>query len=78
MTGPTAPGHGVPPGGASPSAGLPHGNAAPGGSDAVPLLNIANVLTVLRIALVPVFLAALFVGDGHDTSWRLAATAIFA
>lgn len=36
------------------------------------------MLTVLRIALVPVFLAALFVGDGHDTSWRLAATAIFA
>ncbi|WP_370878690.1 MULTISPECIES: CDP-diacylglycerol--glycerol-3-phosphate 3-phosphatidyltransferase [Nocardiaceae] len=78
VTGPTAPGHGVPSGGASRSAGLPHGNAAPGGSDAVPLLNIANVLTVLRIALVPVFLAALFVGDGHDTSWRLAATAIFA
>ena len=60
------------------STDLPHGNAAPGGTDEVPLLNIANILTVLRIALVPVFLAALFVGDGHDTTWRLTATAVFA
>ncbi|WP_415974595.1 CDP-diacylglycerol--glycerol-3-phosphate 3-phosphatidyltransferase [Rhodococcus sp. 077-4] len=90
MSGPVAPDHGVPstggiPVGGAPSTGgvsrnssLPHGNAAPGGTDEVPLLNIANVLTVLRIALVPVFLAALFVGDGQDTAWRLAATAIFA
>ncbi|GAA4476641.1 CDP-diacylglycerol--glycerol-3-phosphate 3-phosphatidyltransferase [Rhodococcus olei] len=44
----------------------------------VPLLNIANVLTVLRIVLVPVFLLALFAGGGHDTAWRIAATAVFA
>ncbi len=66
------------PGSGARSADLPHGNAAPGGADEVPLLNIANILTVLRIALVPVFLAALFVGDGHDTTWRLTATAVFA
>ena len=44
----------------------------------VPLLNIANVLTVCRILLVPVFLAMLFVDDGHQASWRLLATAVFA
>ncbi|WP_370654883.1 CDP-diacylglycerol--glycerol-3-phosphate 3-phosphatidyltransferase [Prescottella sp. R16] len=48
------------------------------GHTPVPLLNIANVLTVLRIALVPVFLVALFVDDGQSTGWRIAATAIFA
>jgi CDP-diacylglycerol--glycerol-3-phosphate 3-phosphatidyltransferase len=57
--------------------------AAPGphaGSthDPVPLWNIANILTVMRIALVPVFLAVLFIGDGQETVWRLAAAAIFA
>lgn len=30
------------------------------------------------MALVPVFLVALFVGDGHETSWRITAFAIFA
>lgn len=44
----------------------------------VPLLNIANVLTILRIVLVPVFLVTLFVGGGHETVWRIAATAVFA
>lgn len=45
---------------------------------AVPLLNIANVLTGLRLALVPVFLAALFVDDGRSVGWRIAAVGIFA
>jgi CDP-diacylglycerol--glycerol-3-phosphate 3-phosphatidyltransferase len=40
--------------------------------------NVANVLTGVRIALVPVFLAALFVGDGHETRWRIIAFVIFA
>lgn len=44
----------------------------------VPVLNIANVLTVLRILLVPVFLVVLFVGDGHETLWRIMATVVFA
>jgi CDP-diacylglycerol--glycerol-3-phosphate 3-phosphatidyltransferase len=40
--------------------------------------NIANGLTVFRLALVPVFVVALFHGSGHDTSWRIAAWAVFA
>ncbi|WP_336081656.1 CDP-diacylglycerol--glycerol-3-phosphate 3-phosphatidyltransferase [Nocardia sp. SSK8] len=43
----------------------------------VPLLNIANVLTIARIVLVPLFVLALFAGGGHDTRWRIAAAAIF-
>lgn len=39
--------------------------------------NIANVLTGVRLVLVPVFLLALFVGDGHETFWRIAAFVIF-
>lgn len=44
----------------------------------VPLLNIANVLTVFRIALVPVFVVALFVDAGNSTAWRITATVVFA
>ncbi len=40
--------------------------------------NIANVLTGVRFVLVPVFLAALFVGDGHETYWRVVAFVVFA
>jgi CDP-diacylglycerol--glycerol-3-phosphate 3-phosphatidyltransferase len=57
---------------------LPHGNSATGSAETVPVVNIANILTVLRIALVPVFLAVLFVDDGHDTAWRVGATVVFA
>ncbi len=40
--------------------------------------NIANLLTGIRFVLVPVFLAALFVGDGHQTFWRTIAFVVFA
>ncbi|KAA0081360.1 CDP-diacylglycerol--glycerol-3-phosphate 3-phosphatidyltransferase [Mycolicibacterium sp. P9-64] len=40
--------------------------------------NIANVLTGVRMALVPVFLLALFAGDGHENRWRVIAFVIFA
>jgi CDP-diacylglycerol---glycerol-3-phosphate 3-phosphatidyltransferase len=40
--------------------------------------NIANVLTGVRLVLVPVFLIVLFVGDGHETFWRIAAFIVFA
>jgi CDP-diacylglycerol---glycerol-3-phosphate 3-phosphatidyltransferase len=40
--------------------------------------NIANVLTGVRIVLVPVFLVMLLVGDGHETFWRIAAFVVFA
>lgn len=43
-----------------------------------PVLNVANVLTGLRLLLVPVFLATLFVDHGRSVDWRLAAFAVFA
>jgi len=42
------------------------------------IANLANVLTLLRLLLVPVFLFALFYGDGHHTTARIVAWAIFA
>jgi CDP-diacylglycerol--glycerol-3-phosphate 3-phosphatidyltransferase len=46
--------------------------------DAVPSAwNPANVLTVLRIALVPFFAWALLADGGHTTTGRLIATALF-
>ena len=46
--------------------------------DAVPSAwNLANVLTVLRIALVPFFAWALLADGGHTTTGRLIATALF-
>ena len=46
-------------------------------ADAPPVLNIANVLTGLRLVLVPVFLAALFVDHGRSVDWRLIAFGVF-
>jgi CDP-diacylglycerol--glycerol-3-phosphate 3-phosphatidyltransferase len=40
--------------------------------------NIANALTVFRLLLVPVFIAALFARSGHVDGWRVVAWAIFA
>jgi CDP-diacylglycerol--glycerol-3-phosphate 3-phosphatidyltransferase len=42
------------------------------------IANLANVLTLLRLVLVPIFLLALFVGDGHQIAGRLVAFVIFA
>jgi CDP-diacylglycerol--glycerol-3-phosphate 3-phosphatidyltransferase len=42
------------------------------------LVNVANALTILRLVLVPVFLAALFADGGHETRWRIAAFVVFA
>ncbi|MFT4126430.1 MAG: CDP-diacylglycerol--glycerol-3-phosphate 3-phosphatidyltransferase [Gordonia sp. (in: high G+C Gram-positive bacteria)] len=44
---------------------------------AVPVVNIANALTVLRILLVPVFVVVLFADGGHDTWWRVGAALVF-
>lgn len=41
------------------------------------VLNLPNVLTGLRLLLVPVFLVLLFVGDGHEVRWRVAAFVVF-
>jgi CDP-diacylglycerol--glycerol-3-phosphate 3-phosphatidyltransferase len=46
--------------------------------DHVPVVNLANALTVFRIVLVPVFLVTLFVDGGHDTVWRIVAWVVFA
>ncbi|MDN5931826.1 MAG: CDP-diacylglycerol--glycerol-3-phosphate 3-phosphatidyltransferase [Pseudonocardia sp.] len=43
-----------------------------------PVLNIANVLTGIRLLLVPVFLAALLAEDGLDVGWRLTAFGVLA
>lgn len=43
-----------------------------------PVWNIANMLTMARIALVPVFAFALLVDSGQSVAWRLIAAAAFA
>jgi CDP-diacylglycerol--glycerol-3-phosphate 3-phosphatidyltransferase len=43
----------------------------------VPLVNVANALTVVRLVLVPVFLVVLFVDSGQSAAWRWAAFAVF-
>ncbi|WP_180917996.1 CDP-diacylglycerol--glycerol-3-phosphate 3-phosphatidyltransferase [Mycobacterium vicinigordonae] len=42
------------------------------------IANLANILTLSRLVLVPIFLYALFYGDGHHTYARIVAWAIFA
>lgn len=41
------------------------------------LWNIANILTMIRLLLVPAFVALMFVGGGHDPAWRSLAWAAF-
>jgi CDP-diacylglycerol--glycerol-3-phosphate 3-phosphatidyltransferase len=42
------------------------------------LLNVANLLTMIRLVLVPGFVLLLVHGDGHDPAWRSFAWAAFA
>lgn len=42
------------------------------------MANVPNLLTGLRLVLVPVFLLVLFAGDGHETASRIAAFVVFA
>ncbi|MCV7178817.1 CDP-diacylglycerol--glycerol-3-phosphate 3-phosphatidyltransferase [Mycolicibacterium sphagni] len=44
----------------------------------VRVANVANLLTGIRLVLVPIFLLALFAGNGHETSYRITAFVIFA
>jgi CDP-diacylglycerol---glycerol-3-phosphate 3-phosphatidyltransferase len=39
--------------------------------------NVANLLTMLRVVLVPLFVLVLVHDGGHDTGWRLAAAGVF-
>lgn len=48
------------------------------GVRAVPTLNAANLLTISRLVLVPLFVFALFFEGGADPAWRYAAAAVFA
>jgi CDP-diacylglycerol--glycerol-3-phosphate 3-phosphatidyltransferase len=43
-----------------------------------PILNIANVVTLVRLLLVPVFAWTLFVDSGDNDTWRVVAWVIFA
>ncbi|SNR45169.1 CDP-diacylglycerol--glycerol-3-phosphate 3-phosphatidyltransferase [Haloechinothrix alba] len=45
--------------------------------EVVSTVNVANVLTILRLALVPLFLVALFAGSEDGYGWRLVATGLF-
>jgi CDP-diacylglycerol--glycerol-3-phosphate 3-phosphatidyltransferase len=45
--------------------------------DRVPLWNLANMLTMSRMVLVPVFVLALCTRDGTDPAWRLTAAVVF-
>lgn len=77
-TGPTATG----PTGAAPApAGpAPAGPAptGPGPLRRVPIVNVANALTVLRIGLVPVFVAFMIASQMTHSTWRMAAALAFA
>ena len=42
----------------------------------VPLWNVANALTISRLALVPVFVVVLFARDGTDPAWRVSAAVV--
>src|SRR5688500_20380159 len=46
-------------------------------NDAPSPWNIANIVTMIRIAMVPFCAWALLVEGGDDTTWRLVGTAIF-
>nr|WP_162186107.1 CDP-diacylglycerol--glycerol-3-phosphate 3-phosphatidyltransferase [Amycolatopsis jejuensis] len=56
----------------------PEGGAQVPDATPVPTLNLANLLTISRLVLVPLFVLALFTGDGVDTTWRAIATGLFA
>ena len=63
-------------------AAAPDGEAVGPGASGYPapearLLNIANILTIMRLVLVPVFVVFLFVGP-HQDAWRIAAFAAYA
>ncbi|MET9267962.1 CDP-diacylglycerol--glycerol-3-phosphate 3-phosphatidyltransferase [Amycolatopsis sp. NPDC004079] len=68
---PSGAGEGVPRAASEGGAQLPE--ATP-----VPTLNLANLLTISRLVLVPLFVVALFTGHGEDTTWRAIATGLFA
>ncbi len=55
----------------------PPGRDNPGQADEVPLWNLANMVTMSRLAMVPLFLLALLADDGTDPFWRMVAALVF-
>ncbi|WP_225847419.1 CDP-diacylglycerol--glycerol-3-phosphate 3-phosphatidyltransferase [Streptomyces sp. HPF1205] len=55
----------------------PPGSAGPPAAAKPGLWNVANLLTMIRLALVPGFVVLLLHGDGHDPAWRSFAWAAF-
>jgi CDP-diacylglycerol--glycerol-3-phosphate 3-phosphatidyltransferase len=58
-----------------PETGTPAGGTADPAQ--IPLWNVANALTLLRLVMVPVFAVLLTAGSGHDPKWRALAWAAF-
>jgi CDP-diacylglycerol--glycerol-3-phosphate 3-phosphatidyltransferase len=56
----------------------PAAKLAPNTTQQAGAWNIANAVTILRIAVVPVFAVLLLQDSGHDDAWRYAATGVFA
>jgi len=67
----------LPPAGATPPTG-PTQPVPPVRGAGVPVINLANALTALRLLLVPVFVVLLVVDGGRNAGWRIAAWAAFA
>jgi CDP-diacylglycerol--glycerol-3-phosphate 3-phosphatidyltransferase len=61
----------------TPAAPAPEADTAATPEVPVGLWNIANILTVTRLLLVPVFAVLLLHDAGRDTGWRLAAALVF-
>lgn len=61
----------------TPPAPAPETDAATASAPPVGLWNIANILTVSRLLLVPIFAVLLLHDGGRDTGWRLAAALVF-
>ena len=50
---------------------------SPSPATKVPLWNVANLLTMSRMVLIPVFMLALFTQGGNDPAWRVTAAVVF-
>ncbi|MEU4659322.1 CDP-diacylglycerol--glycerol-3-phosphate 3-phosphatidyltransferase [Streptomyces sp. NPDC023723] len=77
-------GRGTDDGGAAGREGVQRGGAQRGGKivaaavDQASVWNVANLLTMLRLVLVPVFVALMLGNGGYDPAWRSFAWAAFA
>jgi CDP-diacylglycerol--glycerol-3-phosphate 3-phosphatidyltransferase len=63
---------------ASPSSATPADHLGDPAEQTAGLWNVANMLTMIRLVLVPGFVLLLVHGDGHDPAWRSVAWAAFA